>query len=109
MKNKRRNIGSWMWLAGRSALRVGWLLPRKAISGAISIYQNTLSPDHGPLKDTHPYGFCRHEPTCSAYSKQVMLDRGVLIGSFLTLKRVLCCNPWVDPSPQRLRKAIEKV
>jgi hypothetical protein len=104
-----RNIGSIIWPVCHSALRVGWHIPRRLVTGLISLYQETLSPDHGPLRHIHPYGFCRHHPTCSEYSKQVIRDRGVFLGLILTASRVVSCNPWVDPHPQRLRDAMEKV
>lgn len=81
---------------------------RKLLIFLIGLYQQTLSPDHGPLKDLYPYGYCRHEPTCSEYSKQVIASRGALIGSLLTIKRVLSCNPFAKPSDEKLRKLIAK-
>ncbi|MCB9808272.1 membrane protein insertion efficiency factor YidD [Candidatus Peribacteria bacterium] len=74
----------------------------------IELYQKTLSPDHGPLKGLHPYGFCRHEPTCSEYGKKVIAERGAAIGSLMTIKRILSCNPFVKPSDEKLRKLIAK-
>lgn len=79
-----------------------WLAPRKAFVLLISAYQATLSPDHGPFKGLHPYGFCRHEPTCSEYGKQAVARRGVVIGGALILRRLLSCHPWKRPSEKRI-------
>jgi len=74
----------------------------------IDLYQATLSPDHGPLKDLHPNGFCRHEPTCSEYGKYVIQDRGVIIGATMTAKRLLSCHPWKKVSYNKIQ-AISKM
>lgn len=48
-------------------------------------------------------GKCRYTPSCSAYAKQALLKYGALKGSWLTVKRILRCNPWggsgFDPVP----------
>lgn len=75
-----------------------WLLPRRSAVFALSVYQKTLSPDHGPLRRLHPYGYCRHEPTCSEYGKNVLRERGFIIGSLLTIRRLLTCHPWSAPT-----------
>ncbi len=41
--------------------------------------------------------FCRYEITCSEYTKQQILKRGVLAGVFIGLQRVLKCNPLYNP------------
>lgn len=85
-----------------------WQFPRKLICGAISLYQQTLSPDHGPLKHLYPYGYCRHEPTCSEYAKQSIARRGVLAGSAMGIRRLLSCNPWKQPSDEKILRTIGK-
>lgn len=75
-----------------------WTLPRKGLVLLIEIYQHTLSPDHGPLKALYPYGYCRHEPTCSEYAKQTITKRGVVIGLPLSFLRILSCNPFSRPT-----------
>ena len=72
----------------------------------IEAYQKTLSPDHGPLKDLYPYGFCRHEPSCSQYGKQVLRERGLVIGGLLIFARVLNCHPWKKPDDARITKTL---
>ncbi|MDO8468537.1 MAG: membrane protein insertion efficiency factor YidD [Candidatus Peribacter sp.] len=89
----------------RNPLSSLWLLPRKTIVAAITLYQHTLSPDHGPLRHLWRYGYCRHSPTCSEYGKQVIGERGAAIGTLLTLKRLLTCHPWRNPSPERIMRA----
>lgn len=60
----------------------------------IKIYQKTLSFDHGPLKFMYPHGFCRFQPTCSEYGIKAITKYGIFKGSYLTVKRVLKCNPF---------------
>ncbi len=69
-------------------------LPKKGIIFLISIYQKTISPDHGLFKKRFPYGYCRFYPTCSEYGRQVIQKKGILIGIPLTLWRIIRCNPW---------------
>ncbi|HRY59967.1 MAG TPA: membrane protein insertion efficiency factor YidD [Patescibacteria group bacterium] len=69
-------------------------IPRKFAIIAISVYQKTLSPDHGWLKHCFPQGYCRFYPTCSEYSKQAFEKYGFFKGFFLANWRILRCNPW---------------
>lgn len=64
----------------------------------INVYQRTLSPDHGWFKSRHPYGFCRFYPSCSEYAKQSLKTHGLFKGIWLSFKRILRCNPWVQPA-----------
>lgn len=61
----------------------------------IKLYQYTLSPLIGKS--------CRYTPTCSAYGLEAIRKHGPFKGGWLTLKRVLSCNPWggsgYDPVP----------
>lgn len=77
----------------RNLLSGIWTFPRRVLVLLIELYQRTLSPDHGPLKDLHPYGYCRHSPTCSQYAKEVIAKRGAVLGATLATWRVLSCNP----------------
>ena len=67
------------------------------LRGVIRIYQWFISPLLGAP--------CRHLPTCSHYAIEAIETHGALAGSWLTLKRVLRCNPWgtsgYDPVPQK--------
>lgn len=46
---------------------------------------------------------CRFEPTCSEYALDAIRCYGCGKGSYLALKRILCCHPWheggFDPVP----------
>ena len=61
----------------------------------IKLYQVTLSPFFGRQ--------CRYLPTCSNYGIEAIKKYGPFKGGWLTLKRLLSCNPWggsgYDPVP----------
>ena len=59
----------------------------------ISLYQKTLSPDHGLFNNTTFYG-CKYHPTCSEYSYQAIEKYGVLKGGRKAIWRLLRCNPF---------------
>lgn len=63
----------------------------------IRIYQKFISP-------LFP-GCCRFTPTCSAYAVQAIEIHGVIRGLWLTLKRLLRCQPFCkggyDPVPPK--------
>ena len=67
----------------------------RILIGLIKLYQVTLSPWIGRA--------CRYTPTCSNYGIEAIQKYGPVKGSWLTLKRVLSCNPWggsgYDPVP----------
>jgi len=67
----------------------------KLLIGLIKLYQVTLSPYIGRA--------CRYTPTCSNYGIEAIQKHGPFKGFWLTLKRVLSCNPWggsgYDPVP----------
>ncbi len=48
-------------------------------------------------------GSCRYWPSCSQYGMRAIATHGALKGGWLTLWRVLRCNPWggwgYDPVP----------
>jgi len=71
--------------------------PAKILILFIKVYQRTLSPDYGLFKARYPYGFCRHYPTCSEYSKQSIDKHGVFKGGYLSAKRIIKCNPFSIP------------
>ncbi|MDR3330760.1 MAG: membrane protein insertion efficiency factor YidD [Endomicrobium sp.] len=51
---------------------------------------------------------CRFQPTCSTYAYQAIKMYGLLKGSCLIFKRIVCCNPFcnggIDPVPVVLFK-----
>ena len=61
----------------------------------IGFYRRFISPLIGPR--------CRFIPTCSAYGLEAIQRHGPWRGSWLTLKRLLRCNPLTpcgcDPVP----------
>lgn len=63
----------------------------------IRLYQVTISPILGPV--------CRYYPSCSAYGVTALERHGLVRGTWLTVRRVLRCNPWarggVDHVPPR--------
>jgi putative membrane protein insertion efficiency factor len=51
---------------------------------------------------------CRYNPTCSHYAIEALKKRGLIIGGWLSLKRIISCNPWggsgYDPVPEKKNK-----
>ena len=71
---------------------------RKFLIQIIKVYQHTLSPDHGWFKARWPHGYCRFHPSCSQYAVEAIQIHGSIKGIVLASKRVLRCNPFVEPS-----------
>ena len=75
---------------------------RRIFTAPIRFYKKHISP---ALPNS-----CRFEPTCSCYAIEAIEKRGVFVGSFLAVWRILRCNPWggfgYDPVPLRRRKKI---
>lgn len=67
--------------------------------GLLKIYKVTLSKLIG--------NNCKYFPTCSVYSMEAYYSYGFFTGSWLTLKRLLRCNPWakggVDNLPLNIK------
>ncbi|WP_072768817.1 MULTISPECIES: membrane protein insertion efficiency factor YidD [unclassified Nitrosospira] len=67
----------------------------RIIIGFIKLYQYCLSPFLGPS--------CRFSPSCSNYACEALTKHGVLRGIFLSVWRIMRCNPWArgghDPVP----------
>lgn len=55
---------------------------------------------------------CRYIPTCSNYSKEAIITYGSIKGSYLSIKRILRCNPLggsgYDPVPLKKEKNMKK-
>lgn len=70
-------------------------MPAKLLIFLIRMYQAGLSPLLG--------GHCRFYPSCSHYGIEAMRQHGAIRGSYLTLRRILRCNPFCrggyDPVP----------
>lgn len=78
----------------KNRLKVILVTPRKGVLLLIKLYQKTLSPDHGLLSYKHPYGYCKHSPSCSEYAYQAVDAYGVIKGGVKAIKRVIKCNPF---------------
>lgn len=78
-------------------------MAQAALIGLITLYQKTLSPDHGPLRFLFGVGVCRYKPTCSDYTKEAIIKHGATKGIVLGLSRISRCHPWRegghDPVP----------
>ena len=65
----------------------------------IKVYQNFISPFFGKK--------CRFYPTCSSYGIESIEKYGILKGLYLTVKRILKCNPFheggVDLVPKKFK------
>ena len=76
------------------------MLPRILV-GIIRIYQLLVSPIIHAIGG--PGSGCRFYPTCSAYAIEALRDHGAIRGFWLSLRRILRCNPWggqgYDPVP----------
>jgi putative membrane protein insertion efficiency factor len=61
----------------------------------IRVYQMLISPMLPPS--------CRHYPTCSAYAVEAIHRYGIIKGTYLSVLRILKCNPFFkggfDPVP----------
>ncbi len=58
-----------------------------------------------PLLGSH----CRFHPSCSSYAMQAISMHGAIVGSYLTIKRLLRCHPYYhgdidDPVPKKIGK-----
>jgi uncharacterized protein len=62
--------------------------PARALMALVKGYRLMLSPWLGNA--------CRFEPTCSRYSLAALQKHGALAGSYLTVHRILRCQPWCD-------------
>lgn len=74
-----------------------WLLPRNIAIGVMILYRSLISPLYGDV--------CRYYPSCSRYALEALQRQGFLVGSALTVWRLLRCNPFsrggVDDAPAR--------
>ncbi|CAM3380920.1 membrane protein insertion efficiency factor YidD [Polaromonas hydrogenivorans] len=70
-------------------------LPQMILIGVVNGYRLLISPALGSN--------CRFEPSCSAYSLLALSQHGAVTGSYLTLRRLVRCQPWCegghDPVP----------
>ena len=78
-------------------LRLLMALPQNGLILLVKGYRLLLSPALGSA--------CRFEPSCSAYSLESLQRHGAVVGTSLTLWRLVRCHPWCDgghdPVPQK--------
>lgn len=70
---------------------------------ALKFYKWFISPV------LHFFGVrCRHDPCCSTYSEQAIRHHGPWFGGWMTLARLLRCQPWgtsgLDNVPKKTTK-----
>jgi putative membrane protein insertion efficiency factor len=73
------------------------------LAGPIHVYRFALSPFLPPA--------CRFQPTCSCYALEALAVHGPIAGSWLSLRRLVCCHPFTklggrsgyDPVPPSRR------
>ena len=74
---------------------------KKILISTIKLYQAIPGNFHN---------YCRHIPTCSNYGIEAINEYGSIKGSYLTIKRILKCNPLgtkgYDPVP--IKKEVKK-
>ena len=72
---------------------------RKILIALIKLYQKIPGPWHGA---------CKYHPTCSNYAIEAIEIHGSFKGTFLTLWRILRCNPFskggIDEVPPKKSK-----
>ena len=63
--------------------------------GFIRVWRAVVSPSYGPT--------CKYFPSCSEYGLEAVHVHGAIKGGWLTLWRIVRCNPWshggYDPVP----------
>jgi putative membrane protein insertion efficiency factor len=67
-------------------LIVAYLIPRNLGVAILRAYRFLISPLYGDV--------CRYYPSCSCYSLIAVGQRGLVIGSWLTARRLVRCHPW---------------
>lgn len=61
----------------------------------IDIYQLLFSPLLHSLFGVNR--FCRFVPSCSEYARQMITKRGLITGLYLSLLRLIACQPFFNP------------
>ena len=68
---------------------------KRPLLAMIRFYRRYISPNKPPC--------CRYIPTCSQYALEALEKYGALKGGYLSVRRVLRCNPFhkggYDPVP----------
>ena len=66
-------------------------IPSFLIVAFISVYQFTLSPDHG-IVSLFVLGQCKYRPTCSEYTKKAVVELGAVRGLKKGCGQILRCH-----------------
>ncbi|MEK7614344.1 MAG: membrane protein insertion efficiency factor YidD [Patescibacteria group bacterium] len=69
---------------------------KKIVIFLIKLYQKTISPDQGFIKDVGITTTlrCAFYPTCSEYAIQAVMKYGAIKGLLLSVHRIFRCHPW---------------
>lgn len=70
----------------RKVLTFLYLVPRNVAIAILRAYRFAISPLYGDV--------CRYYPSCSHYSLIAMGERGLVMGTWLTARRLVRCHPW---------------
>jgi len=88
MRRALRAVGAVLWFV--------YCIPRNLLKAPIRFYRRFLSRAKGGA-------CCRFTPTCSQYALEALTLWGALLGSLLTVWRLLRCQPFsrggYDPVP----------
>jgi len=80
---------------GSRCLPKAWFLAKNFVLSLLRLYKRYISPLLPPA--------CRFEPTCSVYMYQAIQKKGIFLGVYLGIKRLLKCHPFnsggFDPVP----------
>ncbi|HBZ52269.1 MAG TPA: membrane protein insertion efficiency factor YidD [Eubacterium sp.] len=75
-------------------------IPKKISIKLVILYRRYIS-------SMKPYGMCKYDPTCSAYSLEAFKEHGFIKGLILSMWRILRCNPFskggYDPVPKNIK------
>jgi len=92
----------------RKALATVFWLPATTSLLLVRGYRLILSPDHSWVRHFFPYGYCRHEPTCSTYAETELQTTLFPVAILRIGKRIASCHPWGKTDEKRLQEAVKK-
>lgn len=92
----------------RKALAPVLSIPARIFILLIRLYQVLLSPDHSWVRHFYPHGVCMYQPTCSEYAIQKLGERPFPAAVMESMKRLLSCHPWKEPSDEKLKQVIAR-
>jgi putative membrane protein insertion efficiency factor len=80
---------------------------KKAVVFTISFYQKFLNILLKMMLGTNH--FCRHNPTCSDYAKNAIIQYGLVKGGLLSTARILSCQPiTMDKTRMKIKNYLNK-